>query len=98
MSKKAFTAAAEARESRILFALSSATRRRLLVRLMKHDGQRLHELCVGSEMSRQAAMKHIETLAACGLVTMRRSDRETRIFLNQAPIRLVRRTFFEQFL
>jgi predicted transcriptional regulator len=87
----------DAQVSQVIFALANTTRRRLLERLADCDGQRLKELCVDFDISRQATMKHIEQLEMCGLVTVKRSERETRIFLNRAPIQLVQRSFFEQF-
>jgi DNA-binding transcriptional ArsR family regulator len=87
----------DAQESQILFALANTTRRRLLARLAHTDGQRLYALCSDFDMTRQAALKHVTLLAECGLVTFRRSGRETRVFLNLAPIRMVHRNFFAQF-
>jgi hypothetical protein len=42
-------------------------------------------------------MKHIQLLAACGLVTIKRFGRETWIFRNPAPIRLIQRNVVEKF-
>lgn len=81
----------------IIFALASTTRRRLLEQLADRDGQRLRELCRNFDISRQATMNHIELLESRGFVIVKRHGRETRIFFNRAPLRLVQRTFFERF-
>jgi predicted transcriptional regulator len=82
---------------RIISALASMNRRQLLECLADRDGQRLMELCVSLAISKQATMKHIDVLADCGLVTIKRFGRETRVFLNRAPLKLVQRNFLDRF-
>jgi DNA-binding transcriptional ArsR family regulator len=74
---------------RVFFALSDATRRSLLDRLYVRAGQRLGELAADFDMSRQAISKHLDVLEDAGLIIMRRVGRQTRYFLNRAPIRQV---------
>jgi DNA-binding transcriptional ArsR family regulator len=75
------------RFDRVFIALADATRRSLLDRLYLNDGQRAGQLAEGFEISRQAISKHIEVLEDAGLVITRREGRETRHFLNRAPMR-----------
>lgn len=70
-------------------ALADRTRRRLLDRLRRRDGQTLGELCSGLAMSRQAATKHLGVLEAAGLVVTRWSGREKHHYLNPVPIRRI---------
>ena len=59
-------------------ALADASRRQLLDRLHRKNGQTLGELCQGLEMTRQAVTKHLVTLAEAGLVTVHEEGRERR--------------------
>lgn len=70
-------------------ALGDATRRGLLDRLFRRDGQTLGELCRGLEMSRQAVSKHLAMLEDAGLVATRWSGREKHHYLNPVPIRRI---------
>ena len=67
-------------------ALADASRRRLLDRLHKKNGQTSGELCQGLDMTRQAAAKHLAILEAANLVSTRRQGREKRHFINPVPI------------
>ncbi|WP_308300996.1 MULTISPECIES: metalloregulator ArsR/SmtB family transcription factor [unclassified Crossiella] len=67
-------------------ALADPTRRRLLDALHTHDGQRLHELCAGTGLTRQAVTKHLAILEAANLVATTRSGREKLHYLNPAPL------------
>lgn len=67
-------------------ALADASRRRLLDRLNERDGQSLHELCAGLEMTRQAVSKHLAVLQEAGLVTAVPRGRERLHYLNPVPI------------
>src|SRR5437763_10048118 len=67
-------------------ALADPHRRRLLDRLNAHNGQTLHELCAGLDMTRQAVSKHLAVLEAALLVTTLRRGREKLHYLNAAPI------------
>ena len=57
-------------------ALADATRLRLLSVLASNGPESITRLNDGSTMSRQALTKHLEVLAAAGLVTDRRCGRE----------------------
>ena len=70
-------------------ALADPTRRRLLDRLYREDGQSLKALEAGLEMTRFGVMKHLRVLEEAGLVTARKSGREKLHFLNPVPIRLI---------
>jgi DNA-binding transcriptional ArsR family regulator len=70
-------------------ALADRTRRRLLDRLCRRDGQTLAELCRGPRMSRQAVSKHLAVLEDAGLVVTRWVGREKLHYLNPIPIRAI---------
>lgn len=67
-------------------ALADASRRQLLDRLHKRNGQTLSELCEGLDMSRQAVAKHLAVLEAANLVAWKREGREKLHFINPVPI------------
>lgn len=67
-------------------ALADGSRRLLLDRLRKKNGQTLSELCQGLDMSRQAVTKHLRLLEEANLVATERDGREKRHFLNPVPI------------
>jgi len=67
-------------------ALADKSRRRLLDRLHKENGQTLGELCEGLAMSRQAVSKHLGLLEDANLVATQKQGREKRHFLNPVPI------------
>ena len=70
-------------------ALADSSRRKLLDRLFKRDGQTLGELCERVSMTRFGVMKHLRVLEEAGLVVTRRAGREKLHYLNAVPIRLV---------
>jgi DNA-binding transcriptional ArsR family regulator len=70
-------------------ALGDPTRRELLDRLFKQDGQTLSALESGVAMSRFGVMKHLRVLEDANLVVTRRRGREKLHFLNPVPIRLI---------
>jgi DNA-binding transcriptional ArsR family regulator len=70
-------------------ALADPTRRQLLDRLFKQDGQTLTALKEKLPMTRFGVMKHLRQLEEAGLVITRRRGREKLHFLNPVPIRLV---------
>jgi uncharacterized protein YndB with AHSA1/START domain/DNA-binding transcriptional ArsR family regulator len=67
-------------------ALADPSRRELLDRLNRRNGQSLRELCDGLDMARQSVTKHLAVLEAAGVVTTTRRGREKLHFLNAAPI------------
>src|SRR5215471_7218246 len=73
-------------EDVVFRALADGSRRRLLDRLHRRNGQTLGELCQGLEMTRQAVAKHLAILGEANLVSWRRQGREKRHFINPVPI------------
>ena len=76
----------------VFAALADPIRRLILDELAERDGQSLFELCGrllmrhGVEISRQGVTKHLDVLAAAGLLGVERSGR-TRIHrLERAPL------------
>lgn len=67
-------------------ALADPTRRLLLDRLRKRNGQTLGELCEHLEMARQSATQHLDVLGRANLVVVVRRGRERLHYLNPTPI------------
>ncbi|HVT53849.1 MAG TPA: metalloregulator ArsR/SmtB family transcription factor [Dongiaceae bacterium] len=67
-------------------ALADASRRKLLDRLYRRNGQTLLELCEGLEMTRQAVAKHLAILEEANLVATERRGREKLHYINPVPI------------
>jgi DNA-binding transcriptional ArsR family regulator len=88
---------ASGRESRIFFALSDATRRQLLNRLLDNDGQRQAELTAGLRVSRQAAVKHLDILEKAHLITVDRVGRVVFYRLNPGPLRTAMTAWLDRF-
>jgi DNA-binding transcriptional ArsR family regulator len=78
-------------------ALADASRRELLDRLHKHNGQTLGELCEHLEMSRQAVTKHLAILESANLVATIRRGREKLHYLNPMPIHEVAERWIHKF-
>jgi uncharacterized protein YndB with AHSA1/START domain len=70
-------------------ALADPTRRDLLDRLYRQDGQTLRALAADYPMTRIGVMKHLQVLEDAGVVVSKRRGREKLHFLNPIPIRLV---------
>jgi DNA-binding transcriptional ArsR family regulator len=70
-------------------ALADPTRRELLDRLFKEDGQTLTALEEGMPMTRFGVMKHLRQLEEANVIVTRRRGREKLHFLNPVPIRLI---------
>lgn len=71
-------------------ALADPSRRRLLDKLFKRDGQTLGELEEHlPEMTRFGVMKHLSVLEDAGLIATRKVGREKLHYLNPVPIRRV---------
>ena len=73
-------------EDAVFRALADASRRQLLDRLHRRNGQSLGELCEGLDMTRQAVAKHLAILEEANLVATRRQGREKLHFINPVPI------------
>lgn len=67
-------------------ALAHPTRRLLLDRLRRQNGQTLSELCHSLEMARQSVTQHLDLLAQANLVAIVHRGRERLHYLNPAPI------------
>jgi DNA-binding transcriptional ArsR family regulator len=67
-------------------ALADPTRRALLDRLYRRDGQTLGELCADLGMTRQAVTQHLEILEEANLVATVWHGREKLHYLNPAPL------------
>jgi len=67
-------------------ALADKSRRKLLDRLHKSDGQTLGELCEHLDMTRQAVTKHLVLLEKANLVSVVWRGREKLHYLNPVPL------------
>ena len=78
-------------------ALADKSRRKLLDRLHKSDGQTLGELCEHLDMTRQAVTKHLVILEEANLVTTIRHGREKLHYLNPVPIHQIGERWIRKF-
>ena len=78
-------------------ALADASRRRLLDRLHRRNGQTLGELCEGLAMTRQAVDKHLAILEEANLVASQRQGREKLHFINPVPLHEVYERWVRKF-
>ena len=78
-------------------ALADASRRRLLDRLHRRNGQTLGELCQGLTMTRQAVAKHLAVLEEANLVSWKRQGREKLHFINPVPINQIAERWISKF-
>jgi DNA-binding transcriptional ArsR family regulator len=78
-------------------ALADASRRRLLDRLHRKNGQTLAELCEGLDMTRQAVAKHLAILEEANLVSWKRQGREKLHFINPVPISEIAERWISKF-
>src|SRR5262249_5424145 len=84
-------------EDVVFRALADASRRRLLDRLHRRNGQTLGELCQGLEMTRQAVAKHLAILEEANLVSWKRKGREKRHLFNPVPIKVIAERWISKF-
>jgi DNA-binding transcriptional ArsR family regulator len=78
-------------------ALADASRRQLLDRLHRRNGQTLLELCEGLDMTRQAVAKHLAILEEANLVASQRQGREKLHFINPVPINGIAERWISKF-
>ena len=78
-------------------ALADASRRQLLDRLHRKNGQTLGELCQGLDMTRQAVAKHLAILEEANLVSWKRRGREKLHFINPIPINQIAERWIGKF-
>jgi DNA-binding transcriptional ArsR family regulator len=78
-------------------ALADASRRKLLDRLHRKNGQTLGDLCQGLNMTRQAVAKHLAILKDANLVSWKRQGRERLHFINPVPINEIAERWISKF-
>ncbi len=78
-------------------ALADLSRRKLLDRLHRKNGQTLGDLCEGLDMTRQAVAKHLAILEAANLVSVKRQGREKQHFINPVPINEIAERWIRKF-
>jgi DNA-binding transcriptional ArsR family regulator len=78
-------------------ALADATRRKLLDRLHRRNGQTLGDLCQGLNMTRPAVAKHLAILKEANLVSWKREGRERLHFINPVPIHDIAERWIKKF-
>ena len=81
----------------VFHALADASRRQLLDRLHRRNGQTLGELCAGLDMTRQAVAKHLAVLEEANLVSWKRQGREKLHFINPVPINQIAERWIRKF-
>jgi DNA-binding transcriptional ArsR family regulator len=81
----------------VFHALADPSRRLLLDRLHRRNGQTLGELCYGLEMTRQAVAKHLSVLGEANLVSSERKGREKLHFINPVPINAIAERWIRKF-
>ena len=84
-------------EDKVFKALADASRRQLLDRLHRKNGQTLQELCEGHDMSRQAVTKHLNLLEEANLVVPVKKGREKLHYLNPVPIHQIGERWIKKF-
>jgi DNA-binding transcriptional ArsR family regulator len=84
-------------EHAVFRALADASRRRLLDRLHRKDGQTLGELCEGLAITRQAVAKHLAILEEANLVSSKRQGRDKLHFINPVPINEIAERWINKF-
>ena len=77
--------------------MADASRRWLLDRLHRKNGQTLGELCQGLDMTRQAVAKHLSILKEANLVSWKRQGREKLHFINPVPINQIAERWIGKF-
>ena len=78
-------------------ALADGSRRLLLDRLFRNNGQSLSDLCAGLDMSRQAVAKHLGILEEANLVAVQWAGREKQHFINPVPINQISERWIGKF-
>jgi DNA-binding transcriptional ArsR family regulator len=74
------------RAGAVFGALSDPNRRALLTAIAEHPAVTATELAAAMPISRQAVLKHLNALAAAGLLDRTRSGREVRYRFTPAPL------------
>ena len=84
-------------DATVFRALADTSRRKLLDKLHRKNGQTLGELCQGLDMTRQAVAKHLAILQKANLVSWKREGRERLHFLNPIPIHEIAERWISKF-
>jgi|SRR5215467_21240 len=87
----------EMADDAVFRALADASRRKLLDKLHRKNGQTLGELCRGLDMTRQAVAKHLAILRTANLVSWKREGRERLHFINPVPINDIAERWISKF-
>lgn len=89
----------EDRLDTMFFALSSATRRRMLDVLKAQPGCNVNQVCeaLDGQIGRFAVMKHLAVLEEGGLVVSQREGRERRLWFDPTQIQLVHERWTTEF-
>lgn len=82
---------------KVFKALSDNSRRDVLDRLFKEDGQTLGDLCRNQKVSRQAMSRHLSVLEEAGLVVTKWRGREKLHYLNVVPLSEISERWIEKF-
>jgi uncharacterized protein YndB with AHSA1/START domain/DNA-binding transcriptional ArsR family regulator len=82
---------------KVFKALADPTRRRLLDRLRRDDGQTLGALCGQLDMARQSATQHLALLEEANLISTVRRGREKLHYLNPVPIHDIQQRWIAPF-
>jgi DNA-binding transcriptional ArsR family regulator len=85
------------KEDDVFRALADASRRVLLDRLHRRNGQTLNDLCAGLDMTRQAVTKHLSILENANLIAVRRQGREKLHLINPVPINDIAERWISKF-
>src|SRR5215831_15341885 len=85
------------KDDAVFKALADASRRQLLDRLHRKNGQTLGDLCQGLNMTRQAVAKHLAILKKANLVSWKRKGRERLHFINPVPINDIAERWISKF-
>ncbi len=73
-------------DDKVFKALGDPSRRTLLDRLYRRNGQSLGELCEALDMSRQSVTQHLGLLEDANLISTVRRGREKLHFINPVPL------------
>lgn len=80
------SSAADRRAAAVFDALGDPTRRELLTAVGRHGPVTATELAAERSVTRQAIVKHLQLLAAAGLVQAEKVGREQRYTVTPAPL------------
>jgi DNA-binding transcriptional ArsR family regulator len=82
---------------KVFKALAHPSRRELLDRLHRKNGQTLGELCAGLGMARQSVTQHLGLLEEVNLISINWHGREKRHYFNPVPIHVIYERWIRKF-